>query len=189
MRSQDGFSLLEVCFVLAIALVLSAISIPNMAAVVSNARLHAGVSSISGLLQNGRMIAVKKNKAMSVHFEAEDASIVGYVKEVLDTSERTGSDMQAQWEDPVSMMMAPAGDDAPDPLSTTVLGFTPEESIPSFNSRGLPCAYSSGICPNRGFVYYFKDTSRPDGQGWAALSITPAGRIARWFWHSGQWVS
>ena len=101
MRSQDGFSLLEVCFVLAIALVLSAISIPNMAAVVSNARLHAGVSSISGLLQNGRMIAVKKNKAMSVHFEAEDASIVGYVKEVLDTSERTGSDMQAQWEDPV----------------------------------------------------------------------------------------
>ena len=97
-----------------------------------------------------------------------------------------------QWiaplEEPIMQVTAPSGPGAPtavDPVSQ--LGFTPLTSDASFNSTGLPCAYNSGTCPNNGFIYYFHD-SRPAGQtGWAALSISPAGRLKKWYWNGSTW--
>ncbi|HET9943340.1 MAG TPA: prepilin-type N-terminal cleavage/methylation domain-containing protein, partial [Terriglobia bacterium] len=57
-----GFSLVEVTVVVAISLVVGMIAIPNMLSVISDARLRAGVTSMSGLLQNCRMEAVKRNQ-------------------------------------------------------------------------------------------------------------------------------
>jgi len=187
-RRSAGFTLIEVSIVVGVMLVVSAISIPPLLAIVSNGRLHAGVSSMSGLLQNCRMLAVKRNRTLSAHFEAEGDSIVGYVKNADDASARAATDPQVKWEAPVAMMGAPTGGDAPAAISNTVLGFTPESVTPSFNTRGLPCTYSGGACANHGYVYYFKDTSRLSGQGWAALSITPAGRIKKWFWSGNEWI-
>jgi hypothetical protein len=86
------------------------------------------------------------------------------------------------------MMGTPTGVGAPEEIETSVLGFTPQTTEPSFNTRGLPCVYDDGICTNDGFLFYFKDTSRQGSQGWAALSISPAGRIKKWFWTGGSWV-
>jgi hypothetical protein len=53
----------------------------------------------------------------------------------------------------------------------------------------LPCTYSGGNCTSAGFVYYFMD-HRPMGRsGWAAVSISPAGRLKRWFWSGSTWVN
>src|SRR5678815_5768742 len=184
-----GFSLIEVTVVVMVSLIVGAIAIPNMVAVVSNARLHAGVTSMSGLLQSCRMVAVKENQTLTAHFGTIDGkTLVGYVKVVTDTAPRLPTDLQAEWEAPVMMMTAPSGVGAPTTVSTAVLGFTPETTEPSFNTRGLPCMYSGGTCTNNGFLYYFKDTSRPGGKGWAALSISPAGRIKKWFWTGAKWV-
>ena len=192
--SQDtgraaGFSLIEVSVVVTITLIVGVIAIPNMVAVISNARLHAGVTSMSGLLQSTRMVAVKENRTLTAHFGTIDGTtLVGYVKTAADTSPRLSTDLQAEWEAPVLMLTTPTGVQAPSVISTTVLGFTPQTTEPSFNTRGLPCVYVSGACTNDGFLYYFKDTSRPGGKGWAALSISPAGRIKKWFWNGNAWV-
>jgi prepilin-type N-terminal cleavage/methylation domain-containing protein len=187
-----GFSLVEVSMVVAITLIAASITIPNMLQVISNARLHAGVTSMSGLLQSCRMSAVKNNRTLTTHFTPDGDKLVGYVKEapLPDTTPRLATDLQAEWEAPVQMMTTPTGDDAPDEIDTVVLGFTPETGEPSFNTRGLPCAYDddTGNCPYNGFLYYFKDTSRSGGKGWAALSISPAGRIKKWFWNTSAWV-
>jgi prepilin-type N-terminal cleavage/methylation domain-containing protein len=184
-----GFSLIEVTVVVAITLVVGALAIPNMVTVISNARLHAGVTSMSGLLQSARMMAVKQNRTLTTHFTTENGdTLVAYVKEAPDTSERTAKDLQAEWEAPVLMMTTPTGDDAPPEIDTAVLGFTPDPGEPSFNTRGLPCLYDGGPCTNNGFVYYFKDTSRSSGKGWAALSISAAGRIKKWFWNEANWT-
>ena len=184
-----GFSLIEISVVLCISLVLGAIAVPNMVTVISNARLHAGVSTMSGLLQSCRMKAVKENQTLTTRFTTEGVStLVGYVKKAADVSDRLATDLQAEWEAPVSMMTTPVGAGAPAAISTTVLGFTPETTEPTFNTRGLPCRYVSGACANNGFLYYFKDTSRVGGQGWAALSISPAGRIKKWFWNGSAWT-
>jgi prepilin-type N-terminal cleavage/methylation domain-containing protein len=190
--SQDtdrlaGFSLIEVSVVILISLIVGMIAVPNMVSVISNSRLHAGVTSMSSLLQSCRMAAVKKNRALTTHFTTDGSTLIGYVKEAPDTSDPTATDLQAQWESPVRMMTTPTGADAPTAIDTAVLGFTPVDGEPTFNTRGLPCLYDDGPCENKGFVYYFKDTSRSSGMGWAGLSISPAGRIKKWFWIGGEW--
>lgn len=185
-----GFSLIEVSVVVLISLIVGMIAIPNMVSVISNARLHAGVTSMSGLLQSCRMEAVKKNETLTTHFATINGqTLVGWVKPApADPPTRLPTDLQAQWEAPVMMMEEPSGEGAPAEITTSVLGFTPQTTEPSFNTRGLPCVYDSGNCPNDGFLYYFKDTSRQGSQGWAALSISPAGRIKKWFWTGSAWV-
>jgi prepilin-type N-terminal cleavage/methylation domain-containing protein len=187
--TSRGFSLVELLMVVAITLVLSTIAIANIAAVVSSSRIHAGISSMSGLFQNCRMLAVKKNKTMTAHVTTiGSASLLGYVKEATDTSELSTTDSQVKWEAPVIRMSSPTGPGAPAVIDSTMLGFTPQTGDLSFNSRGLPCAYSSGVCTNHGFLYYFKDTSREGAKGWAALSISPAGKIKKWFWNINSWT-
>jgi Tfp pilus assembly protein FimT len=181
--------LVELLVVVAIVLVIGGMTIPSMLPVISNARVHSGVTSMSGLLQNCRMLAVKENRTLTTRFvTVNGATLLGYVKSASDTSLLKDTDPQAEWEAPVIMMSSPTGAGHPDTITTAVLGFTPQTTEPSFNPRGLPCVYSGGTCSNNGFLYYFKDTSRPGAQGWAALSISPAGRIKKWFWNGVVWT-
>jgi hypothetical protein len=48
--------------------------------------------------------------------------------------------------------------------------------------------FDDGPCTSSGFLYYFKDMSQKGSKGWAALSISPAGRIKKWFWSGSNWV-
>jgi Tfp pilus assembly protein FimT len=191
LKPSKGFSLFELTFVVAVLIVVGLVAIPNMVIVISNARVRAGVTSMSGLLQNCRMAAVKQNKTLTTRFTTEGtATLVGYVKPAPDTSDRKSTDPQAEWEAPVSMMASPTGLNAPTEIASATLGFTPAGTEPSFNTRGLPCVYAplSGTCANNGFLYYFKDTSQTGSKGWAALSISPAGRIKKWFWSGSAWT-
>jgi prepilin-type N-terminal cleavage/methylation domain-containing protein len=187
--TSRGFSLTEVLMSVAIVMVLSTIAIANIATVVSSSRIRAGISSMSGLLQNCRMLAVKKNKTLTAHMTPEGSgTLMGYVKDATDSSPLSTSDSQVKWEAPVVRMATPTGTGAPPVISTSDLGFTPQTGDISYNSRGLPCSYASGVCTNVGFLYYFKDTSRMGSKGWAALSISPAGKIKKWYWMGAAWA-
>ena len=190
-RSRRGFSLLELMVVVGILLVVAALAIPNFMTMTANARLRSGMSSFSGLLQNCRMIAVKKNRIMTVHFSVLSNGPVGYVKDATVTSPTLEStDPQVELGAPVTKVVSPTGPGAPGALlDSSTLGFTPQTGDPSFNPRGMPCSYSGTTCtPNAGFVYYFTD-SRPMGKNaWAAVSVTPAGRVKTWFWSGSAWT-
>jgi Tfp pilus assembly protein FimT len=184
---ESGFSLLELAVVVLILLVVGTISVPTMITVISNARLRGGATNLSGLLQNCRMIAVKENTTKTTRFTVLSNGPVAYVKDATDASGIAREDPKAQLGTPLTKYTVPSGAGAPPQISSTQLGFTAVTTDPSFNSRGIPCAYSSGTCPNSGFVYYFSD-KRPFGKsGWAAVSISPAGRIKRWFWNGTVW--
>ncbi len=186
-----GFSLLEMTVVVSILLVVGAILAPTMMTVIANARLRAGITSLSGMLQSCRMIAVKRNRTMSVHFTVISQGPLAYVKEATVSSPTVAStDPQVELGAPVSLVSSLSSPGAPSvALDLTTLGFTPATSDASFNPRGSPCTYSSGNCTNSGFVYYLTDT-RPLGKsGWAAVTISPAGRIQKWFWNGHAWGS
>jgi hypothetical protein len=73
------------------------------------------------------------------------------------------------------------------------LGVTPDTTHDlCFNSRGIPCqcpssptAYCGGI--TNGYAFYFTLTSQPGGTRWAAVGVSPAGRIKTFFWDGSSW--
>jgi len=183
---RAGFSLIEVTLVVAIAMVVTATAIPSITTVVANAKMRASMTSLSGLLQNCRMAAVQQNKTMTTKFVAQTTGLVGYVKDATDSSALARKDYQVEMQAPINKLTTPSGGGAPAAIST--LGFTPQTGNPSFNTRGLPCLYSAGACTNYGFISYYKDTRIAGSGGWAAISISPAGRIKRWFWNGSDWT-
>jgi len=194
-HSKAGFSLLEVMGVTIISMVVTMTALPNMVAGIGNVRLRSSMTSLAGVLQNCRMLAVKQNRTMSTHFVTTNYGsangVIAYVKLASDPNPDTfgAGDSQVQLEQPVTRVSTLSGPNAPTiALDSAYLGFTPDTGDPSFNPTGLPCAYSGGNCTSKGFVYYFHD-SRPAGQmGWAALSISPAGRLKKWYWNGSTWT-
>lgn len=185
--TEYGFTLLETLIVVAIAAIVTVTAVPKMTNVIANAKLRASMTSVSGLLQNTRMVAVQQNKTKTTLFSGGTTTrLMGYVKDAGDTSALTTRDAQVEMEAPITKLTTPSGTGAPSAIGT--LGFTPQTGDPSFNSRGLPCVYSAGTCTNYGFVYYFKDTRIAGAGGWAAISVSPAGRIKRWFWNGSAWT-
>jgi len=189
-RKRAGFSILELLIVVSILLVIGVVAIPNMMSVIANSRLRAGMTSMSGLFQNCRMMAVKTNKTLSTHFATPNSALVAFIKDAaVSPAIPAASDPQITWAAPVIKVTTPTGPTAPSTLlDSTILGFTPQTVDLSFNPRGLPCVFSGGNCANSGFLYYFKDTSQPGTRGWAAVSISPAGRIKRWGWSGTAWT-
>lgn len=187
-RKNAGFTLTELMVVVLIGLILTTLALPNMLTVIATARLRGNISSLSGIFQNTRMIAVKNNRTMTARFTTSASTgIIAYAKLATDTSGPIRTDPQVQLEAPIVGYTTPTGTSAPDAITSTVLGFTPETGDASFNARGLPCAYSGGTCANKGFIYYFRDTRRTGSSGWAAVSISPAGRVKRWYWTGSTW--
>ena len=182
--------MLEVLAVTAISMIVTVIAIPNMITAISNMRLRSSMTSLAGVLQNCRMLAVKQNQIMTTHFAVSTFGagngVIAYVKTATDPNPISTTDSQVQLEQPVTQVTSLTGPDAPS--SAPTLGFTAATGSPSFTTTGLPCAYSGGSCSNSGFVYYFHDTRASTKTGWAAISLSPAGRLKKWYWNGTTWT-
>ena len=178
----------EILIVVLIGLIVTVIAMPSMVNVIATARVRGNISTLSGIFQNCRILAVKNNRTMTTHFSVASNGIMAYVKLATDTSSPARTDTQVELEAPVTRYTDPAANGGPAGITVTTLGFTAQTGDASFNSRGLPCAYASGSCTNQGFIYYFKVTRRNNNDAWAAVSISPAGRIKKWFWDGTNWA-
>jgi Tfp pilus assembly protein FimT len=189
-RKRSGFSMLEVLAVTAISMIVTMIAVPNMITAINNMRLRSSMTSLAGVLQNCRMLAVKQNQIMTTHFAVSTYGggngVIAYVKTATDANPISPTDSQVQLEQPVTQVPSLSGPDAPS--SAPTLGFTAATGSPSFTTTGLPCAYSGGSCTNSGFVYYFHDTRASTRTGWAAISLSPAGRLKKWYWNGTTWT-
>jgi|SRR2546426_537302 len=194
---ENGFTLLEALVVVAIGLIVTTIGVPRMSNAIANQKLRASMTSISGLLQNTRMIAVQQNKTKTAcHYTRTSVpnALFYFVKDATVCTSGMApatTDPQVELEAPIVPLDEPTGTGAPPKIDNAVMGFSidPLTTDPSFNSRGLPCAYAGGTCTtNSPFIQYFRDDRVGVAGGWAAISITSAGRIKRWFWNGSTWT-
>jgi len=183
-----GFSLVELLTVVAIVGTMAAVSIPALMGAVAHAKLRGAASSLAGLIQSGRMQAVKRNRTLTVHFLRKKDVPFAFAKDATDPSpDPAATDPQVQLGGSPFQVAVPTGAGAP-LLTAAVLSYTPLDypKLPSFNPRGLPCNYVSGKCTPAGFIYYINDTSH--ARAWTAVSISPGGRVKQWFWNGGAWT-
>ena len=109
-----------------------------MIAGIGNVRLRSSMTSLAGVLQNCRMLAVKQNRTMSTHFlttsYGSSTGVMAYVKLASDSSSLGTGDSQVQLEQPVTQVATLSGPNAPTTvLDSAFLGFTPQPGDTSFN--------------------------------------------------------
>src|SRR5712675_2185674 len=96
-RRSAGFSLLELMMVIAIMLIMAAVSAPPILAAIAHTKLRGASSNLSGLIQSSRMQAIRRNKTVTVHFITVGAVPFAVTKDVDDTSTNLGfADPQVQ---------------------------------------------------------------------------------------------
>lgn len=198
-RPEAGFSLLEVLLVVGIGMIVTAVGFPIMSNAIANMRLRSSMTSVSGMLQSTRMVAVHDNKtktACHYNWSVAPYSLVYFAKDAVTCSGSilpVETDPQVELQAPITPMAIPSGAGSPTAITDGQLGVSldPLTTDPSFNSQGLPCAYASGTtcATNNSFIQYFKDNRIGGAGGWAAISISPAGRINRWFWNGSSWTN
>jgi prepilin-type N-terminal cleavage/methylation domain-containing protein len=187
-QRMHGFSLIELLIVMAVMLILAAFTTPITLNTMDAYKLRGSMSSVSGLAQRCRVLALQKNTTSRLYFTTNSGAVTLYCKLNSDTSGLQSNDPQIMLDTKFSIGATPAST-----LNATTMwgssGSTfSSNSDPYFNSRGLPCsAPSAGAACSTitGYVYYFKYSSRTTR--WAAMSISPAARMQNWYLNVSSW--
>ena len=212
MRNRhSGFSLVELLVVIAIIMVVAAIATPSIVNGINGIRLRSAASEMTGIMQQARQMAVRSNK----YYTVKPTVLPGGRGAYVDLNYNDTFDGGAPAPEPMFQLtrgvaiVAAGAPNTANLLGQCCATFAPQNSavLPSFNSRGLPCVgpasptppggvggIPNSLCNVRdakggtvGFVYYLSQ-ARPFGAvGWAAVSVTPAGRIRVWTYDGANW--
>jgi Tfp pilus assembly protein FimT len=192
--------------VLVLSLILAAIAIPNMIRIRQTARMRGAASDLSGLYEQARIYAIRDNNYYSTYILAASGNSpqLAYVDLPKGSTAKNGGTAAAAW-DPVvtltSEVVQQAVASAPNtanlksqllPSTTPVTPTDTKVTAATFGPRGLPCtplALTGGtVCDSSGgptaFWTFLKNTKSGN---WQAVTITPAGRIGKWFYTGSVW--
>jgi len=89
-RADQGFSLIELLIVVAIAVILAATGFPALSQYVRNYKIKGAAQAINGELQAARSKAIMSNTNDGVSFVVVDADSYRFIQEDLDTDDRFG---------------------------------------------------------------------------------------------------
>ncbi len=193
-----------------IVLIVAASALPTLVTSLRNAHLRGAASDYSGLLEQDRIYSIRDNRFYSTYVMAATGnSAVAQVfvdmlpKRLNQASGNGGASIDPK--DPVitieSDITVQAVANAPNtsnlesqllPATTPVTPTDGSVTAPTFGPRGLPCTpitvSGATICDSSGgatafwtFFENLKDSS------WQAVTITPAGRIQKWYYDGTVW--
>ena len=202
--SQSGFSLLELLIVSAITCVLVASAVPQALQMMHIHRLNNATRQFSGLLHNARQTSVRDSNAYSVYFVASSPiteAFVGVKGSMLDYV----SDPLTTWAPEVAPQPASAAP-ATSALENTAFlsgsgssssltvfdGYVTSGKGVTFSAMGSPCVPSttSGnrVCNTATYAtnvaYWIFFQNNYTGT-WQSVTVTPAGKIQRWYYNNG----
>jgi prepilin-type N-terminal cleavage/methylation domain-containing protein len=192
-----GFSLIELLIVVFIVLVIGAIVIPNVLLAVTNLKLRASASDLSGLMQQARILAAKNNATYAILYGTRNGAQIAYVDLNGNGAYDVGEPLVEFSGTTVPAAGAPSGGGGQPPAyvlaGDTGAGSYDNTSTLGFTGRGLPCKYDTTTTPPTCstppalyFVYYLTDT-RTTQPGWAGIVVTKSGRCKIVMWNGAAW--
>lgn len=199
-RSREngaGFSVLELVVVLAITMIVMAMVAPLGMSAVSNAKLRYAALTFTGLVQDARIEAVKRNSWYRLEPTVMSNGTTAYYVDLSSPpSARPGAlvstDPIASMEQSVNFYFGQTGPAPNQAALVAAANFIPEPPgiAPSFNARGLPCLPTAAFtCPataNLGFLTLISRTAF-GSTNWKAVVITPSGRVQLWGYNGATW--
>jgi Tfp pilus assembly protein FimT len=191
-----GVTLLELIIVAAVSLLVAAILLPNVINAVYNIRLRAAANDLAGLYQDAHFRAIRDNTYYLIRSATIGNSTVFYI----DTTAAHNGTSWANGYPTVQLggniTWATSGYPA---VTSMSLGFVPlvATSLPYFSARGTPCSVSGNTCLNTYtsgpftiiacYQTFLTDTRPTGSNGWAAVTVSPAGRVRVWMWDGTKW--
>jgi prepilin-type N-terminal cleavage/methylation domain-containing protein len=195
-KRHAGFSLVELLVVVAIILVISAVAAPNVIQALNAYRLRSALQGEVEIIQRARMEAMKDNRIKRV---GNWWTCGGGACNNAIFIDQNGNWMQDATETTAYRLPTYIWSGWGPSTNSMNLEFTPSWGLPSFDARGIPCQFSgANNCPSNvggqpiGFVSYLQFVEEGWWSNWAkvsyaAVSISPSGRIQTYIWDGTQW--
>jgi type II secretory pathway pseudopilin PulG len=196
---ERGFSLLELCLVVAILMIVGSLVFVNAVTAIRNIRLTQSATSYANLLQQARLRAVQDDTYYTVLINTGPNPPEAFV-DVAQTGTYSTSPLDPMM--PFLQDVQPMAFSAGPGLVNLESKFLPAAGVatvnttalgPTFGPRGMPCtptAPSGGTCPylTAGIpTSYITFLQNVQSQKWEAVTVTPAGRIAIWSYDGSTW--
>jgi len=187
MNKTSGFSLIELLGALTAAMVIAAITIPSLTRASRTYKLSSLAHEVEGQLQNTRFTAINHNRSASLLFSTGgdwyflDTDANGVVTGTETPMWVTQSGFLLNCPPPSPSLSGSVMGTSTDPvtLPNRGLAFTPRGIVVQVSSSQLP---TTSRMPAAG-VIYIRD---PYGD-YAAVTVTPAGRVRSWFLRGTTW--
>jgi prepilin-type N-terminal cleavage/methylation domain-containing protein len=215
LKHSSGFTVIELMIVLIVSLILVGFAIPNIVGSMHTSKMRGAVSDFASLIESQRLYAIRDNRFYSIYILAASGAAPAQAYVDMFPKSSTGasgnggtavvSGNPGTTGDPVmeisSEITQQAQGNAPSttnlqnqllPANTTVAPVDASVTPITFGPRGLPCAPLSvtggTVCNTSGgpvaYWIFFKNSSSTE---WHALTVTPAGRIQKWYYTGSQW--
>jgi len=201
-RSEAGFTMIELIIAMTVALIISAVALPQYLRAMHTSKLRGVASDFSGLVQVVRIRAVQDGRYYSLL--TSNVQALGYVdlnangafdpgepsiplsrevKLIAAAAAPNTANLYGQFLPAGSTIGCAVGSSSPCDASITPV---------TFSSRGIPCktqtATGGTVCESGGgaipFWAFFKNTVSGEQE---AITINPAGRVRKWYYGGGAW--
>jgi len=215
-RASHGFTLIELLIVLIVSLVLAAMAVSNLMRAAHTARLRGATADYASLIESDRIFAIRDNRFYSMYVlpgsgNAPQEAYVDMLPKSLTGASGNGGTSVASGDPVIAMSSevtpqpasnAPSTSNLSSQLFPSTTTVTPNDassatSALTFGPRGLPCApiavtagtVSGTVCDSSGgptaYWIFFQDSL---SNNWTAVTVTPAGRIQRWYYSNTVWA-
>jgi Tfp pilus assembly protein FimT len=206
---RAGFSVVELAVVTIIVLIVCATAIPPMITAMRNAHLRGAASDLGGIYEQARVYAIRDNRYYSTYILAASGSLpqlayVDMLPKSTSGASGNGGTSVASGDPEVTMSSevvlkdvgsAPNSVNLKSQLLPSTTPVTPTDTsvtAATFGPRGLPCttvtATGGSICNSAGGpTAYWTFLQNTKSGTWQAVTITPAGRIQKWFYDGSSW--
>ena len=191
-KKTQGFTLIELMLVVAVIMILAAVTVPKMTATFNDIKLHYVATDLSGLLQSARILSVRKNSFYSVQAGVLAGVPIYYIDKP--GAGYVAGDPYVPIDPAVTVTQGP-GTAAPGSAGFLAgLNFVvdPAADPPSFSARGLPCIGALNVCPQtpgQGFVMFMSRAAISGNIPWIAVVVNPSAHIQIWSCdRNGNWI-